>query len=74
MATQQQLDEAITARHQLMTGRRAVSVSYKDGGGQRTVEYTAANIDALDRYIAQLRRELAGKRPARSRIRYMAPV
>lgn len=50
MATQQQLDEARTALHQLMTGTKAVKVQ-KDG---RSVEYTPININALRQYIQQL--------------------
>ena len=50
MATQAQLDEARTALHQLLLGRRAVKVQ-KDG---RTVEYTPANKRELEEYIGQL--------------------
>lgn len=50
MATQAQLDEARSALHQLMLGRRAVKVQ-KDG---RTVEYTPATKRQLEDYIGQL--------------------
>ena len=64
MATQQQLDEAKSALHQLMTGKKAVKVQ-KDG---RSVEYTPINISALRQYIAQLEQTVTTtnrRRPAR---------
>lgn len=70
--TQEKLDEAIEARHQLVVGRGKSSITL----GERRVEYTQANLAALDAYIAELRRELSGK-PAsarRNRIRYVAPL
>ena len=54
MATHSQLDEARTALHQLLLGRRAVRVQ-KDG---RTVEYTPASKRQLEDYIGQLEAEL----------------
>lgn len=69
MTTQELLNEAVAARHALLTGKATVSVGF----GERKVEYTAANLGALDRYIGELRRALQGKAPARNRIRYMVP-
>lgn len=66
---QQRLDEALAARHALLTGTKMVSFSF----GQRQVSYTAAELGALDRYIGELRRELAGRPPVRNRIRYAVP-
>lgn len=70
MATlQQKLDEAVQARHDLLVGKSMVSI----GHGERRMEYTAANIKALDNYIAELRRQLVGMPARRGRIRYMVP-
>ena len=69
MTTQQLLDEATAARHALLTGKARVVC----GMGDRRTEYTPANLAALDTYIGELRRALAGKKAARSRISYMVP-
>lgn len=71
MATQQQLDEAIAARHALMTGKAVVSVGY----GTRKVEYALAQLPALNAYIAQLQAELNPPQaaPVRNRITYFVP-
>lgn len=59
MATQQQLEtwlaDAEQARHELMLGRAAVSVS---SGSGKSVSYTATDLGKLDLYIASLRRQL----------------
>jgi len=69
--TQQLLDEAIAARHQLLVGKARVSVGY----GDRRVEFTAATLKQLDSYIAALRRRLAGTaRRGRTRVQYVVPV
>lgn len=65
MATkQQQLNEAISARHKLMTGGTVAKVT-KDG---LTVEYTRASIEKLEAYIESLTGEVGGtsrrRRPA----------
>ncbi|MEB1547359.1 gpW family head-tail joining protein [Xanthomonas campestris pv. campestris] len=54
---QQHLDEALAARHQLLLGKATVSLSF----GERRVEYTKAELPALEAYIAELRRTIAGK-------------
>ena len=46
--------DAQTARHQLLTGRMAVSVTY-DG---KAVTYTHADLYKLDAYIADLNRQI----------------
>lgn len=70
MATpQEQLAEAEQARHQLILGKAKVSLSL----GDRRVEYAASALKDLDNYIAELRRLIAGKRPARGRINYVVP-
>jgi hypothetical protein len=69
VTTQQLLDEALAARHALLTGKAMVSVGF----GDRRVEYTAAKLPDLERYIAELRRSLAGKKPARHRVTYVVP-
>ncbi len=69
MATQQQLTEARDALHALMTGKAVVSVTFNG----RTVQYSKAEISALESYIARLERELAGAKPRRNRITYVVP-
>lgn len=44
------LDEALTARHQLMLGKKAVRVR----SGDDEVTFTQADKDKLDAYIGQL--------------------
>ena len=59
MATQQQLEawlsEAEQARHELIVGNKAVSVSSSSG---KSVTYTAAELTKLDAYIASLKAQL----------------
>ncbi len=59
MATAQQLEtwlaEAEQARHELLIGTRAVSVSTSSG---KSVSFTATDIGKLDVYIASLRNQL----------------
>lgn len=50
MYTQIMLDEARAALHELMTGKRVVSVS-KDG---RQVQFSAADLGALRSYIIEI--------------------
>lgn len=66
---QQHLDEALTVRHQLLLGKAMVSLGF----GERRVEYTKAELPALDAYIAELRRAIAGKAAPRGRITYVVP-
>ena len=69
MTPQQKLDEALQARHELITGQQTVSLGF----GERRMEFTAASIDRLDRYIGELRREIAGTPVRRNRIRNWSP-
>lgn len=59
MATTQQLTawlaQAEQARHELLIGERAVSVSSSSG---KSVTFTATDIGKLDVYIASLRAQL----------------
>jgi hypothetical protein len=55
----EQLAEARTARHNLVTGRLARV--FMDQNGER-VEFVATNIGQLDRYISQLEADVAGTR------------
>lgn len=55
--TQDRLDEAREALHQLLTGTMAVSLTDQNG---EKVEYRPANRSALERYVADLEAELAG--------------
>lgn len=61
MATRVELDEARRALHELMTGKRAVTVQ-KDG---RRVEFSVVNVSDLKKYIKELEDELglSGRRP-----------
>lgn len=70
LTLQQQLDEAVEARHRLIVGKKTVSVGY----GDRRVEYTVAQVADLDRYIAELRRQIAGVKSQRNRIGYGMPL
>ncbi|TKW61710.1 MAG: hypothetical protein DI628_03540 [Blastochloris viridis] len=53
---QSRLADAETARHKLLTGTQEVTVNLH-GFGSTT--YTQANVKALDRYIAELRMQIA---------------
>lgn len=55
--TQQLLQEAEQAYHELMTGRSARVIV--DGGTGERVEFTAANAPRLYTYITELRQKLA---------------
>ena len=67
--TQQKLDEALDAKHRLITGSKAVSIGF----GERKVEYTEATLGRLNAYIAELKAELAGTTRTRNRVRYVVP-
>lgn len=54
MATQQELDDARRAMHDLMTGKRVASIQ-KDG---RSVTFTSARLSELLNYITNLEEEL----------------
>lgn len=54
MTLQQQLDEARSAYHQLMTGTKAVRIQ-KDG---RLVEFSRATVNELRSYINDLEAQL----------------
>ncbi len=69
MSLQQQLDEALAARHALIIGKAAVTVGY----GERRIEYSAARLADLDSYIADLRRQITGAKRVRNRISYLVP-
>ena len=53
---QARLTEAETARHRLLTGAMEVTVSLQ---GLGTTTYTQATARALDKYIGELRAEMA---------------
>lgn len=67
--TQELLDEAKTARHALLVGKQSVSVGF----GERSIQYSKADLPALERYIRELQHELNGKRVPRNRVRYGVP-
>jgi site-specific recombinase XerD len=74
MATlQEQLDEALAARHAWITGKTQVAVTFSSGGKSRTIQYSVEGMKQLDAYIAELRRKIAGKPPLRNRIVYAVP-
>lgn len=53
LTTAQKITEAETALHKLLTGTKLVQVGY----GERRIQYTQANIQALREYIATLKGE-----------------
>jgi hypothetical protein len=55
MTTQEMLDAAMTARHELLTGTRAVTISSSSG---KSITYNQANLQALEAYIVGLRKQL----------------
>lgn len=59
------LDEAEAALHALSTGSKVEELRFAAGAVQRSVKYTAANIDQLRAYIADLKRQLG--QPTRRR-------
>ena len=67
--TQELLDEAKAARHKVVVGKARVSVGY----GDTRVEYSAANLKELNRYIRGLEAQLRGRSPVRNRVRYGVP-
>jgi hypothetical protein len=70
MATlQQQLDDALAARHAWKTGRTRSSVTI----GDRTIQYSVEGLKDLDAYIAELRAGLAGRPAVRNRVSYVVP-
>lgn len=62
MTNEEMLAEARSAYHQLATGQKQVSIRY----GDRGVTYTAANMDSLKQYIAELE-DLVGETPKQKR-------
>ncbi|ODT97275.1 MAG: hypothetical protein ABS82_01075 [Rhodanobacter sp. SCN 67-45] len=70
MATvQDQLDEAIAARHAWRTGATRSAVTF----GDRTIQYSVEGLKQIDAYIAGLRRQLAGVSRVRNRVTYAVP-
>lgn len=61
---QQQLDEAIAARHAIAIGKRTARITL----GDRSVEYSEASLPALNAYIASLQAQISGN-PAQGRNR-----
>lgn len=70
MATTQQLTEAQDARHALLTGKALVSVNAPNG---RVLQFAKAELNALETYIAELKREL-GLAPQRRRRYHLVPM
>jgi hypothetical protein len=68
LTTQQKLDAALDAKHKLVTGQLARV--FMDQNGER-VEYTATNLDNLNRYIAELQSLVAGVSQARKPIGFI---
>lgn len=70
MATlQEQLDEAIAARHAWKIGKTRTTVTM----GDRTIQYSVDGLKQLDAYIAELRRQIAGVTRVRNRVSYAVP-
>jgi hypothetical protein len=68
---QQQLDEALAARHTLLIGKQPTELMI----GDRRVRYgdATSSLARLDAYIADLRRQLAGFPLRRGRLYYGVP-
>lgn len=66
-----QLDEALAARHTLLVGKQAVELMI----GDRRVRYGDAttSLARLDAYIADLRRQIAGRPIQRGRVYFGVP-
>lgn len=70
MATlQEQLEEAIAARHAWKTGKARTTFRH----GDRLIEYSVEGMKELDSYIASLRRQISGRRAGRNRVFYAVP-
>ncbi|UZW62747.1 gpW family head-tail joining protein [Lysobacter enzymogenes] len=70
MATlQEQLDEAIAARHAWKTGKTRSSMTL----GNRTIQYSVEGLKELDAYIGELRRQVSGVKRVRNRVSYAVP-
>ena len=59
LTTQERLEEAQDALHQLLTGTQAVSVTDQNG---EKVEYRPVSRTDLQRYVADLEAQVAGAR------------
>lgn len=74
MATlQEQLDEAIAARHAWRTGKTKSSQTLNTPSGDRTIQYSTEGLSEIDAYIADLQRQISGKRKVRNRISFAVP-
>jgi len=70
MATlQEQLDEAIAARHAWRTGAIRTTATF----GDRTIQYSVEGMAQLDAYISDLRRQIGGVARTRNRVVYAVP-
>ena len=67
LTTQERLEEAQDALHQLLTGTQAVSVTDQNG---EKVEYRPVSRTDLQRYVADLEAQLAGARKPPHTIRF----
>lgn len=58
--------DAMTALHELSTGKKGEAYSYTQGDGAKSVTYTRANINDLRAWLAKLNAQLgigSGRRP-----------
>ena len=67
LTTQERLEEAQDALHQLLTGTQAVSVTDQNG---EKVEYRPVSRTDLQRYVADLEAQLAGAHKPPHTIRF----
>lgn len=67
LTTQERLEEAQEALHQLLTGTQAVSVT--DQNGER-IEFRPVSRNDLQRYVADLEAQVAGARTPPHTIRF----
>ena len=66
---QRKLKEAEDARHLWQIGQTSASWTYRG----RTIQYSVEGMKHIDRYIAELRRRLAGSRAVRTLVTYGVP-
>lgn len=64
MTLQERLNEAETALHELLLGKRVVKISR----GGKTVDFTPADVSSLRSYINQLKAQVNGSRRGPMRV------
>lgn len=73
LTLQQKLDEALEVHHKLMLGQSVTSWTLGVSGSSRAQQFTPADSERLERYIADLRRQIAGRPARRGRMFHVVP-